>query len=84
MHLAFAERLRLVMQTTNIGTQKIDETTLETYGMVVAAFSMTDQANKIKFFKKTFLVANFSPYVVLEMLFLTMSGANVDFPKEKL
>ena len=84
MYLAFIERLGLMMQTTNIGAQKIDGTTLETYGMVVAAFSVTDQANKIKFFKKTFLIANVSLDVVLGMLFLILSGKDVEFPKRKL
>ena len=72
------------MRTTNVGTQKIDGTTLETYGMVVAAFSMTDQANRVRFFEETFLVANVSPDVVLGIPFLTLSGADVDFPKREL
>ena len=42
MHPAFAERLGLVMQTTNVSAQKIDGTTFETYEMVVAAFSVID------------------------------------------
>ena len=84
MHLAFAERLSFMMQATNISAQKIDGTTFETYGMVVAAFSVTDQANKVRFFEKTFLVANVSPDVILGMLFLTLSSANIDFPKKKL
>ena len=42
MHPAFGERLGLMVQTTNVGAQKIDSTTLETYGMVVAAFLVTD------------------------------------------
>ena len=70
--------------TTNVGAQKIDGTTFETYGMVVAAFSVTDQANKIRFFEETFLVANVGPDVVLEMPFLTLSSADVDFPKKEL
>ena len=84
MHPAFAERLGLVMQTTNVGAQKIDGTTLETYGIVVAVFSVTDQANRVKFFEETFLVANVSPDVVLRMPFLILSGADVDFPKREL
>ena len=40
---------------------------------------MTDKANQVRFFEKTFLVANVSPEVVLGMLFLTFSGAYVDF-----
>ena len=47
--------------------------------MVVAAFSVEDKANQLRFFEETFLVANVSPEVVLGMLFLTLSGADVDF-----
>ena len=52
--------------------------------MVVAAFSVTDQADQVRFFEKTFLVANVSPDVVLEMPFLTLSSADIDFPKREL
>ena len=38
-----------------------------------------DKANRVRFFEKTFLVANISPEVVLGMLFLTLSGTDVDF-----
>ena len=84
MHPTFAERLGLVVRTTNVGVQKIDGTTLETYGMVVAAFSVNDQADRVRFFEETFLVANVSPDVVLGMPFLTLSGANIDFLKKEL
>ena len=84
MHPAFAERLSLVVQTTNVGAQKIDGTTLKTYRIVVAAFSVTDQPNRIRFFEQTFLIANVSPDVVHGMPFLTLSGTDVDFPKKKL
>ena len=84
MHPVFAERLGLVVQTTHVSVQKIDGITLETYRIVVAAFSMADQADRIRFFEKTFLVANVSPDVVLEMPFFTLSGAEIDFPKRKL
>ena len=52
--------------------------------MVVAAFSVTDQANRVRFFEETVLVANVSPDMVFGMLFFTLSGANVDFPKREL
>ena len=52
---------------------------LDTYGMIVAAFSVMNKANRVRFFEKTFLVANINPEVVLGMLFLTLSGADVDF-----
>ena len=84
MHLAFAERLGLVMRATNVGAQKIDGTTFETYGMVVMAFSVTDQADRVRFFEETFLVANVNPDVVFGMSFLILSGVDMDFPKRKL
>ena len=84
MYPAFAERLGFVVQTTNVGAQKIDSTTLETYGMVVIVFSVTNQANKVRFFEETFLVANVSPDVVFRMLFLTLSSVDIDFPKKEL
>ena len=57
---------------------------LDIFGMVVAALSVTDKTNRVKFFKETFLVANISPKVVLGMPFLTLSGANVDFLEHEL
>ena len=52
---------------------------LDIFEMVVAAFSVVDKANQVRFFKETFLVANVSPKVVFEMPYLTLSGADVDF-----
>ena len=69
----------LPIRSTDIGAQKIVGTTLDTYRIVVAAFSVVDKANRVRFFEETFLVANVSPEVVLGMSFLTLSGADVDF-----
>ena len=52
---------------------------LDTFGIVIVVFSVTDKANQVRFFEETFLVANVSPKVVFGMLFLTLSGADVDF-----
>ena len=80
IHPFFVKQLGLSIRPTNVGAQKIDGTTLDTYGMVVAAFSVVDKANRVRFFEETFLVANVSPEVVLGMPFLTLSNADVDFP----
>ena len=84
MQPAFAEKLGLIVQSTNVGAQKIDGTTLEIYGMVVAAFSVTDQVNRVRFFEETFLVVNVSLDIVFGMLFFTLSSVDIDFPKKKL
>ena len=47
-------------------------------------FSVIDQVDKIKFFEEIFLVTNVSSDVVFGMLFITLSGANIDFPKREL
>ena len=79
VHLAFAKKLGLPIRPTDMGAQNIDGPTLETYGMIVAAFLVNDKANRVKFFEETFLVANISPEVVLGKPYLTLSGADVDF-----
>ena len=79
IHSALAWKLRLPVRLTDVEAQKIDGTMLDTFGMVVTALSVTDKANRVRFFEETFLVANISPEVVLKIPFLTLSGADVDF-----
>ena len=79
VHLAFAKEPGLPIRLTDVRVQKINGTTLETYGIVVTAFLVEDKANEVRFFEETFLVANVSPEVVLGMLFLTLSGTDIDF-----
>ena len=79
IHLSFAKQLGLPIRPTDIGAQKIDGTMLDTHEIVVAAFLVVDKANQVRFFEETFSVANVSPKVVLEMFFLTLSDADIDF-----
>ena len=78
------KKLCLAIQFINFSAQKIDGITFKTYGIVIMAFSVIDQANKIKLFEKIFLVANVSSDVVFGMFFLILSGANIDFLKKEL
>ena len=64
IHLTFARELGLLIRPTDIGVQKIDDTTLDNFEIVVAAFSVTNKANQIRFFEETFLVTNISLKVV--------------------
>ena len=80
----FAQKLGLSIRPTNIKVQKIDGNTLNTYRMVVAAFSMTDKANRMKFFEKIFLMTDISLEVVFGMLILTLNDANIDLLDCKL
>lgn len=69
---------------TNVGTQKIDGTTLETFKMVIAGFSVYDKARKFHFFEETFLLADISMDVALGMSFLTLSDVDVFFTDREL
>ena len=40
MHLDFVRKLSLTIQSTNISAQKIDNTILETYGIVIVVLLM--------------------------------------------
>ena len=84
VHPSFVKQLGLSIRPTDVGAHKIDGTTLNTHGIVVAAFSVVDKANRVRFFEETFLVANVSPEVVLGMPFLTLSNADVDFSSQDL
>ena len=42
IHLAFAETLVFVVQSTNFGTQKINNTILKTYEIIIAVFLVID------------------------------------------
>lgn len=79
IYWTFAKELGFFIGITHIGAQKIDGIMLNTNEMVIAVFLVTNQRNQIKFFKKTFLVANFSPKIVFGMLFLTLNSADIDF-----
>ena len=50
MSLAYAKRLGLKTQKNNIGIQKIDGSTFETFGIVIADFQVEDKGGKPRFF----------------------------------
>ena len=79
IYQSFVKQLGLTIRPIDIGVQKIDKTTLDTYGIVVAVFSVVVKTNRVRFFEEIFLVANVSPKVVLGMPFLILSDADIDF-----
>ena len=79
IHPTFTKELGLFIRPTYVGAQKIDSITLDSYGTVVAAFSVKNKVNQVRSFKETFLIANITPEIVFGMSFLTLSSADVDF-----
>ncbi len=47
--------------------------------MLVSTFSVSDKDGRERFFDESFLLADVKPNIVLEMPFLIMSSADVDF-----
>ena len=77
MHPAYAKKLGFLVRKTNVGAQKIDGSTLETFGMVIAGFSLQDKLEMVRFFHETFCV-------VLGMPFLTLGSADLLFVEGEL
>ena len=84
MSSAYAKRLGLKTWKTNVGAQKIDSSALETFWIVIADFHVEDKSGRPRFFQETFLVTDTKFEVVLGILFLKISNANVAFGKEIL
>ena len=84
MNPDFARKLGLKVWKTNIGAQKIDGSALKTFEMIIADFQIEDKANRPRFFQKTFLVANIKFEIILEMLFLKFSNADVSLGEKHL
>ena len=84
MTLAYAAHLDLNVRVTHVNVQKIDSLSLATYNIVIAAFQVVDKLNRFWIFQETFLLADISMEVVLGMLFLTFSNADVQFAELKV
>ena len=50
MTLAYAKQLGLRTRKTDVGAQKIDGSSLDTFGMVIAGFQVIDKFGKGRFF----------------------------------
>ncbi len=74
---AYATELGLTTQKISVRAQKIDGSPLKTYGIISASFSLQDSLGRVRFFEKTFLLANINMEVALGMPFLALSNADI-------
>ena len=84
MTLAYAKQLGFQIQRIDIGAKKIVGLLLRTFGMVIAGFQVEDKLGKARFFQELFLLAETSMEVVLEMPFLILSNAIIQFAGKEL
>ncbi len=76
---AFVLQLDLKTQKTNVRAQKMDSTTLEIYRIIVSIFFVLNKNNRDSFFDKSFLLVNVKLDIILEILFLNISNADINF-----
>ncbi len=55
-----------------------------THGMAIAGFPLQDKLGRVRFFEKTFVLADTSMEVALGMSFLTLSNADIWFAEKEL
>lgn len=56
----YASKLGLRVCHTDVGAHKIDGSTFETFGMVLANFQVEDKLGRARFFQEMFLLADIS------------------------
>ena len=84
MHPAYATKLGHCARKIDVGAQKIDRSHLHTFGIVIADCSVKNKLERVRFFQKTFLLANISLKVILGILFLNFSKADIRFVEQEL
>ena len=74
---AYAKQLGFQVQKTDVRAQKIDGSSLKTFEIIIAGFQVENKLGKVWFFQKSFLLTETNMGVVLGMLFLTLSNADI-------
>ena len=83
IHPAYTTKLGLCTRKIDVNVQKINESHLDIFEIVIADCSVQDKLERVQFFWNTFLLANIGLKVVLEMLFLTFNRANIRFAERE-
>ena len=83
MTTAYTSKLGFWVQKTDVRAQKIDGSLLRTFGIVIAGFLVEDKLDRARFFQESLLLAETSMEMVLGMLFLILSNADIQFAEKK-
>ena len=84
MHPTYATKLGLCARKIDVNAQKINRSYLDIFGMVIVDCLVKNKLGRIRFFQKTFLLANIGLEMVLGMFFLNLSKGNIWFAKREL
>ena len=83
MTQAYARKLGLRTQKTDVSAPKIDGSLFETYKMIIVAFQVKNKLGRAWFFQETFILAESSMEVVLGMPFHSLTNAYIHFAKKE-
>lgn len=64
--------------------QKIDDSRLETYGMIIVSFQVDNKDKNSCFIEKTFFLTNISMDVAFRIFSNTLSNVKINFNNQKL
>ena len=78
MHPTYT-KLEIRARKINVGIQKINGSHLDIFEMVIVDYLVKYKLGMIRFFKETFLLANISLELILEMFFLIFSREDIQF-----
>lgn len=84
MSLTFNKKLGFWVLKIETNTQKIDGSSLKTFKIVITYFLIDYKAARPWFLEDTFLIANISTDIALEIFFLILSYAEINFLDQKL
>ena len=77
--LGHASKLGLKIYFTDVKARKIKSSTFKILEIILTSLQVKDTLKRAWFFEKTFLLTDLSIKIVLKMLFLTLSIANIKF-----
>lgn len=68
----------------NVKVQKIDDSALQTFEIVIIDFQIEDKIGKLWYFQEIFLVANTKVEIILSMPFLKFNNTSMSFKEKTL
>ena len=82
--LAYSAKLGFKVWPIDVRAPKIDSSLLRNFEIVIASIQVFNMLDQARFFQETFLLTDISAEVMLGMLFLARSNANIKFAAQKL
>lgn len=79
MWLSLIIKLGLHIQKTNINTQKIDDSKLNIFDIVITICLINDKNKKSRFFEKLFLLTDISIDITFGIFFFTLNNTQINF-----